>query len=271
LVPDVVDAVATHARAMGAGRLNIQTNGVAIDDRFIDIVKRHRMGVGVSLDGPPAVNDVMRGRTADVLAGLARLEAAGVPFGVTAVVCRHTAATLPDLAFLLGGFATARSIGLDVLRPTGRATEDDLPDAKVLRDAYFALAARLDWINRRRAAPISLREQKAVFCGDTGGYCAAERGTAATLTPDGLIYPCAGLVGDPAYARGTAGAPDMEALRAGLHPNFSGCTECRVPGCRGRCPSRALISQRAAALDCVLRRAAASLCSEETPSCRAVN
>lgn len=273
LVPEILDAVAGRARILGAGRVNVQTNGIGIDDRFISLVKRHRLAVGVSLDGPPAVNDALRGRTAEVFAGLARLEAAGIPFGVTAVVCRDSVATLPDLALLLGGFAMAGSIGLDVLRPTGRAQEADLPDAMATRQAFLALAERLEWINRRRAHPLRLREMSAVDCGEVDGYCAAERGRAAALTADGRIFPCSGLTGMPEYACGTADAPDLERLRAGLRPDADhpGCAACRVSGCRGRCPSRALISSRAAALDCVLRRAASSLQSVESPPCRVVN
>lgn len=261
LVPDILDDVAARARALGAGRVNVQTNGIAIDDRFIEMVKRHRLAVGVSLDGPPAVNDALRGRTAEVFAGLSRLEAAGIPFGVTAVVCRDSVAALPDLAMFLGGFSMAGSIGLDVLRPTGRAVEADLPDARAVRTAFLALAERLDWINRRRSHPLRLREMGAVGCGGVDGYCAAERGSAAALTADGRIFPCSGLAGFAEYACGTAEAPDLSRLRAGLHPDdgSSTCAACKVDGCRGRCPSRAVISSRAAALDCVLRHAAASL------------
>jgi uncharacterized protein len=269
LTPDLLDEVAARARALGAGRVNVQTNGIAIDDRFIDTVKRHRLAVGVSLDGPPAVNDALRGRTAEVFAGLARLEAAGIPFGVTAVVCRDSVAALPDLALLLGGFAMAGSIGLDVLRPSGRAQEADLPDAAAVRQAFRTLAERLEWINCRRSRPLRLREMGAVDCGgDASGYCAAERGGAAVLTADGRIFPCSGLTGLPEYACGTADAPDLSRLRAGLHPDAerTACVTCKVPGCRGRCPSRAVISPRAAALDCVLRHAAASLKTVEPPS-----
>ncbi len=273
LVPDLLDEVAGRARALGAGRVNVQTNGIGIDDRFIALVRRHRLAVGVSLDGPPAVNDALRGRTAEVLAGLARLEAARIPFGVTAVVCRDSVATLPDLALLLGGFAMAGSIGLDVLRPSGRAAEADLPDAVVARQAFLALAERLDWVNRRRLRPLRLREMGAVGCDAVGGYCAAERGSAAALTADGRVFPCSGLTGLPEYACGTADAPDLDRLRAGLRPDADrpACAACAVPGCRGRCPSRAAISPRAAALDCVLRHAAASLQPLEKSPCRAAD
>jgi len=258
LVPEVMAEVARLARDFGVARVNVQTNGIAIDDRFIDTVKRYRLGVGVSLDGPPGVNDRVRGRTGEVFAGLARLEAAGIPFGVTAVVSRDTVATLPDLALLLSGFAQARSIGLDVLRPAGRAAEADLPSAVEVRAAYDSLADRLDWVNRRRAVPLRLREAGAVSCPGNGAYCACEAGLGAVLAADGRLYTCGSLAGLSDHACGTVEAPDFARLRRGISAPKTACAACAVPGCRGRCPARAVLSPRAASLDCALRHAAAA-------------
>ena len=38
----------------------LQTNGVLVDDEWIDVFERHAVSVGVSLDGPKAVNDLHR-------------------------------------------------------------------------------------------------------------------------------------------------------------------------------------------------------------------
>jgi uncharacterized protein len=60
----------------------LQTNGVLVDDAWIDIFERHRVTVGVSLDGPPAVNDLHRldhkGHSSydATVAGLRKLQAA---------------------------------------------------------------------------------------------------------------------------------------------------------------------------------------------------
>jgi uncharacterized protein len=259
LVPELIDSVAAQARALGVTRLAVQTNGVAIDERFIALARRHNLAIGVSLDGPPPVNDRARGRGADVLRGLARLEAAGIPFGVTAVVSRDTVAALPDLGLLLAGFAQARSLGLDILRPAGRAREQDLASPAALRQAFAALAERLDWANRRRRAPLRLRELAAAECaGNAGsaGGCPSEFGLGAALTADGALYPCASLAGWPEYYCGTAAAPDYARLRRGLPPDTAGCGDCAA-ACRGRCPSLALLSPRAGRLDCLLRLAAA--------------
>lgn len=255
LVPDVVAAVAAEAKRAGINRISLQTNGVGIDDKFLSLVRQYHIGVGVSLDGPSGINEVWRGRTADVLAGMRRLDVAEVPFGVTTVLTRDSLGSLSQLAMLLAGFAQARSIGLDVLRPVGRGNAADLPSAGDVAAAHRELTEVLVWINRRRRIPLRLREDKMVACGTVGAYCPAERGASAVLVPDGTLYPCSSLVGRSEYVCGTAEHPDLIALTRGLSRAETGCAACRVSGCRGRCPSRALISSKASAIDCALRHA----------------
>lgn len=155
----------------------------------------------------------------------------------------------------LAGFSQARSLGLDILRPAGRAREEDLAAPAALRHAFIALSERLAWVNRHRRTPIRLRELAAADCGGGAGYCPSEFGLGAALTADGALYPCASLVGRPEYDCGTATAPDYARLRLGLPADTSGCGNCAATGCRGRCPSLALLSPRAGKLDCLMRLA----------------
>jgi uncharacterized protein len=75
----------------------LQTNGVLVSDAWIDVMERHRISVGVSLDGPPAINNLhrldFRGRSSydRTVAGIRRLQAAAAqkrlgPPGVLAVI-----------------------------------------------------------------------------------------------------------------------------------------------------------------------------------------
>ncbi|QSB13831.1 FxsB family radical SAM/SPASM domain protein [Natronosporangium hydrolyticum] len=41
-------------------RVELQTNGVLLDEAWLDLLEEYRVRVGVSLDGPPAVNDLHR-------------------------------------------------------------------------------------------------------------------------------------------------------------------------------------------------------------------
>ncbi len=256
MVPDILADIVGQARRAGFKRIGIQTNGLSIDDRFISLVRDHQIGVGVSLDGPPEVNDVWRGRTADVLAGLRRLDEARIPFGITTVVTKDSLSTLPRLAMLLAGFTQARSIGLDVLRPAGRGQAADLPSPSDVAKAHLDLAAALAWINRHREQRLTLREDGMVGCGPVDAYCPAEKGTSVVLLPSGELYPCSSLTGAPEHACGTVAHPDLDALARGLCAPKPGCASCAVENCRGRCPSRAVMSSRAAAIDCAFRHAA---------------
>jgi uncharacterized protein len=59
--PDVIDRVVTAVRSRVPATtevdITLQTNGILLDDRFIDLFHRHRIGVGVSLDGGRTAHD----------------------------------------------------------------------------------------------------------------------------------------------------------------------------------------------------------------------
>jgi uncharacterized protein len=60
--------------------LGMQTNGTLVNDEWIDVLKRHNLRVGVSLDGPPEVHDLARfdhagrGSYNQVVQGLRKLQ-----------------------------------------------------------------------------------------------------------------------------------------------------------------------------------------------------
>ena len=68
----------------------VQTNGTLIDDEWIDLFRRHKFTVGVSLDGPRDLHDRCRkfrnglGSHDRVIAGISKLQAAGIPFTLSA-------------------------------------------------------------------------------------------------------------------------------------------------------------------------------------------
>jgi uncharacterized protein len=72
--------------------LGIQTNGIKIDDKYIEIFSKYNISVGLSLDGPPATNDKQRvyhsgrGSGSDVEKGLAKLQSSDQFGGILAVI-----------------------------------------------------------------------------------------------------------------------------------------------------------------------------------------
>jgi uncharacterized protein len=75
---------------------SIQTNGTLIDDAWCELIKRHRIHIGVSVDGPAELHDAHRrgrsgkGTHARVLRGMDLLRKHGIPFHTIAVVTAKT-------------------------------------------------------------------------------------------------------------------------------------------------------------------------------------
>jgi uncharacterized protein len=85
-----------HAREQLQGiaklSLGIQTNGTRLNGEWLAVLGEHGVQVGVSLDGPAAINDAFRvdrrgrGSHGAVQSGIERLREAGLPFGILSVV-----------------------------------------------------------------------------------------------------------------------------------------------------------------------------------------
>jgi uncharacterized protein len=64
--------------------LGMQTNGTLVTDEWIEVLKRHNLRVGVSLDGPPKIHDLSRfdhagrGSYSQTVQGLQKLQEKGV-------------------------------------------------------------------------------------------------------------------------------------------------------------------------------------------------
>ena len=69
-----------------------QSNGTLINDRWCEFIKRNDVSIGLSIDGPDFIHDFHRktrkgeGTHAKAMRGAERLKAAGIDFGVVAVI-----------------------------------------------------------------------------------------------------------------------------------------------------------------------------------------
>jgi uncharacterized protein len=97
----------------------VQTNGMLIDDAWIDLFEAHQMRVGISLDGPRELHDRNRvsrkgsGTHDRVTRGIRRLQARGYPFHFIGVVTAQTLSHPRELVEHYWGFAPT-AIGLNV-------------------------------------------------------------------------------------------------------------------------------------------------------------
>jgi uncharacterized protein len=247
LVPELISQAAGMAHKTGRCRsIGIQTNGIELSPAVVELFKRYRFQVGVSVDGPPAVQQQQRGMAAETFRGIGLLERAGVPFRITTVVTQANAAKLDQLVLAVAGFTQVRGIGLDLLVRKGRAREASTlfpAQAQALKSGLKKMVATLDAVNTRRQVPIRLRERDRL--GDTGSnifsFCHACQAQSMAVTPKGELFPCGQTMGDPRFAAGTVWQPALDALGAlsDSSPPHARCDDCALQGgCPGDCPSR---------------------------------
>lgn len=249
LEPGLIEFVGRRVReARWPATLALQTNGTLVNRHLVEICRRYDIGIGVSLDGPPDVQEALRGMSGASFKGLALLEAAGMPVRITTVLSSVNVGRLDDLVLSLAGFTNIRGIGLDPLVMTGRAAGKSHlhPSAEALRLGVGKLLKALAYMKDSYSVSIPWREMEAVRRalsgrGSSRPYCHACSGESMAVHPDAGVYPCGQAIGDPDLAAGTVDAVDWERLRT-CYQGFGlegDCSSCPLEGrCPGECPSR---------------------------------
>jgi len=249
LEPGLIERVAGLIRKEAwPATIGMQTNGTLLDRAITGIFKKYDIQVGVSLDGPPEVQERVRGRAASTLKGLKLLRDQDMAFRVTTVITGQNVHAMGQLALLLGGFPNACGLGLDLLIARGRAVNADTvmpPSPKDLKNGLKKLLQALNWVNEKRPHPVKLRELELLKQAAAGkrntSFCHAARGEAMAVLPDGTVYPCAQTAGDPRFACGTVEAVEKENLYSLGQYSLQNeqCNNCPLfEFCPGDCPGR---------------------------------
>ncbi|MDR2422201.1 MAG: radical SAM protein, partial [Deltaproteobacteria bacterium] len=205
LLPELIEAAAQEAAKLRRPyRLSLQTNATLLDRQLAKTLKKLNVEVGVSLDGPPALNEAMRGESKMAFRGFSALESEAWPFTATTVVAGPNAKELYQVPLVLAQYNAALGLGLDLLVQKGRGAEGPGSaqgqgpakglDAESLAAGLVKLKQTLAFINVRRKKPLILREEeflrRARRRDDGQGFCAACRGSSLAVAPDGRVYPC---------------------------------------------------------------------------------
>lgn len=258
LEPGLIEFVGRTVREAGwKATLAIQTNGTLVDHRLVDLCRRFAIAMGISLDGPPAVQESLRGRSGATFRGLYLLEAEGIPVRITTVLSAANVCRLADLALSLSLFPNILGMGFDPLVMTGRAqtSEDLLPSPEQVRTGVQKLMKALEQMKRHCKSSLEWRELQKVRhalakVAEAGPYCHACLGESLAVHPDGRVYPCGQTVGDPEMNAGMIDSVDWASLRTcyqGLRLRGA-CSSCSLEGrCPGDCPSRLRYNQGGAA------------------------
>ncbi|MGQ9485322.1 MAG: radical SAM protein [Desulfosoma sp.] len=249
LEPDLIayTAEALQRRRLPA-TLAVQTNGTRLTSELIHLFRRYAIQVGISLDGPPPIQENLRGGAAKTVAGIRRLEAAGVPFRITAVVSEASIGTLDLLPLFVGTFRWCQGIALDLLTVKGHALQGHVapPKHHSLRVGLQRFYRSVLFVNQHRHQPLRLREldrlRRAKASSSTSVFCPAAKGESLAVRPDGSVFPCGQTCGEKDWACGTVWHPDTTRLRrlCGLaQPRGADCATCHIRRfCPGECPSR---------------------------------
>lgn len=249
-------------------RFQMQTNGTLINTEKAKKMKEMKIALGVSLDGSPEINEMLRGGTRKAINGIQRLANEGITINLNSVVTAQNIERLPelvDLALYLGNVA---GIGLDLLRDAGRAKENSSsvtkPSLEELRNAVHALYQRCEFLYEHSGKRIVIREieeakRRLQFPQFSKNYCYASCGRSYVILPQGEVYPCGSLINNSKYYMGNIhqGEIDCIALRK---KDEGQCLLCDYSSfCPGGCPSRMIINEDNAydeSLDCVLKKTA---------------
>ena len=241
------------------GTVAIQTNGTLIRDEHVEIFRRHDVIVGISIDGPGALNDARWDRT------LARTRAA--THTVERVIEHLTAAWRPPglIVTLHRGNATAehlpvmerwferldalgvRSVRLHVLEVDGDAALPLVLSARENVEALCAFAALQHRLHGLRFD--TFNEMQNLLLGDDAGAACVWRAcdpytTAAVrgVEGDGRSSNC-GRTNKDGIDFPKAEAPGYERYVALAQTpyEFGGCKGCRFfIACKGQCPGTAI-------------------------------
>jgi uncharacterized protein len=260
LMPDLMAEIMDYARSKNPGvSFALQTNGTLLNEQAIKLLKKYRVAIGVSLDGRPEVNEYLRGKTGEVIAGIRLLGEAGLLVNLNTVVCDINAEKLhetADMAFHLGN---VRGIALDPLRVAGRAGDGNIKPASgpALTRGLERLYLRVREINAVSPGKLLVREFEKARCLKAAGnpctdYCYAARGDSFVVLPNGDCCPCGSLAGREEYTLGNVrtGLRTMS-LRYTKPPQCASCPHLRY--CNGACPSRFILNGGSDP-DCRIRR-----------------
>ncbi len=217
-VGDVVDWLRAHRIVV---RMN--TNGILVRRRAA--VVKQLSKVKISLDGPAALHDSVRGARAfeRALDGAAAARELGVPVELTCVVGRHNAHAIDEIV------AIAAWQNLPIIFQPARDSlfVGQIGPGSAFRLEGDAIAAAFACVeeHKRRGAPVlngwaSLRHFRG-FPDDTDIPCAAGH-INATLDPEGILYHC----GQFGRRSGGHSVVELGAAEAFRRLTRTGCSQC---------------------------------------------
>lgn len=265
LICQIVDYV--KAKKYDAS-FQMQTNGTCITPEIAAGMKKMKIALGVSMDGPPEVNEFTRGKTREVIAGIQCLADEGIKINLNSVVTSYSVEKLPKLVSFAYYLGNVGGIGLDLLRDAGRASDPQAAVKKAtpeqIRAALAGMAETARDLYELTGKKIVIRqiheaEQRLKMTACSREYCYAACGRSYVVLPNGDVYPCGSLIEEAQYFMGNVKNQGLTKITIGKSEPQT-CKNCDYYAiCPGGCPSRLLINGNDGedlSLDCVMKKTA---------------
>lgn len=150
---------------------SIQTNATLIDAEWCELIREHRVRIGVSVDGPAFLNDRYRrrrgggGSHAKVMRGIELLQVNAIPFHVISVLTRDSL-DYPDELYAFYVEHGIEQVGFNVEEIEGPNRQSSLaaPDGEA---RYREFLSRFYDLVARGPAPLRVREFESGFAAIT--------------------------------------------------------------------------------------------------------
>ncbi|WP_330617870.1 radical SAM/SPASM domain-containing protein [Mobilitalea sibirica] len=167
----------------------IQTNGVLLNDEWINVFKEYSIVVGISYDGPH--NDDLRANSEVVYDNMLRMKEMGLSFGV---LCVESAKSINNLEATYEWF-NKEGFSFKVLALFMSGTALEHQEFEINIDEYVDNLAKVYrlWLYDKnchismRTFEDLLKVSDKLYCIQYGGSCIHNR---ICLNPNGDIYPC---------------------------------------------------------------------------------
>lgn len=262
---DLIEKVCLYIRKYKQGiKINLQSNGTLITEEIGKKLKDFNVGIGISLDGMPKVNDINRGNSGEVIKGISILKSLGVNVNLNAVVTQNNVHNLHELIELALYLGNVKGIGLDLLRQRHKCVERASCDE--VYESIIKIHEKCEEIKRITGREIYIREiedaririEKSL---EACHYCYASKGEAAVVIPNGDMYACSSLVGIREYYYGNILSKYKIKPLIGIE--FKECRNCEYYIiCKKMCPSRTILNFTGEGIskeECALRKACFSI------------
>lgn len=247
----------------------IQTNATRLTSEWISFFRANQFRVGISLDGPPELNDRMRvyrsgrGSSAEIRKGMDLLREGGVPFSVLMVIDEEALDAGPDRIFDFLQRAGVKRVAFIAAKPLNHpsaAPGTQIPHyvdpkrmntfLKRIYDRWVTEGTSSMCIREVESLRARIRGNGALTC-TLAGNCL---GQYFLVEPDGTVAHCDLFDGDDNYTLGNVmredfsairGVQKLESLRSDWQADRNQMSSCPEFGvCQGWCPHESYVSKR---------------------------